>query len=105
MNRAIRQHLITLVSFACEQHHIAWTSTLQSDANRRSPVRLRHLRSIEAAQAHHRVVHNRQRILRARIVGRQHYEIAQLEDSLRALQLLAAEGRESWGGDVVAVTG
>ena len=53
-------------------------------------VRFDHVRRIGAAQAHQRVVHDGERILRARIVAGEHHEVAQLAGGLPHQRALGA---------------
>src|SRR5271165_3738372 len=78
MYDAIFQHLIRLVALAGQYHDIVRFGFFESGANRFFAIRLGDVRRVDAAQPHHGVVHDGERIFGARIVRSQHHEIASL---------------------------
>ncbi len=66
---------------ARQQHNVARSRLLQSESNGFAAIRLHRIFRagvLRFLQSHHRIVHDRQRILRARIVGSEHHKIAAL---------------------------
>src|SRR5579863_8811457 len=76
-NGTVAQDLIGFMTFARKNDDIAGTCGLDCRTDSALPVGLDFMWRIETAQAHHGVVHNRQRVFAARIVRCQNDVVTQ----------------------------
>src|ERR1017187_7941498 len=90
------QYLVSFVSLSGKNHNVAGTRFLDGAGDGGGAVRLDDVRHVGAPDAHQRIVHNVERIFRARIVAGQHDEIAVFrgrlphQRTLRAVAVAAA---------------